>query len=363
MKSLLNAERINPGFDAKRNLLIVHVACISNPANSYNEFFLPAIDSLLSIPGVKRASFAKQMLLSGSGDGASCEVDIPGATLPKGQKNFSIRCNSVGRNYFETVGSLIFRGRAFDNNDELPDHRTIIVNETMAERFWPNADPIGKNVSIRGKDYQIVGIAQANRIQSIHEEPEPYLYIPFSQEPGNDGEVLIETMNDPMSIAGAARNKILSVDKSAFIQNPITLKSIMRQALYEERLLAFLALSLGILGALLSAVGLYAVVARLAEKRTREIGIRVALGAMNKDISRLVIREGYRISLVGIGIGLVASFFIARLLRDALYGVAPADPISYIVGSAVVLTISLAASYVPARKAIKADPMIALRNE
>jgi putative ABC transport system permease protein len=363
LKSLLLSKQINPGFDAKKRLLIVAMAPSVNVWESNQRVFLPAIERIKSLPGVKTATYAMRMLLSDSGGGVSSDISIPGIENPPGQKGFIIKHNSVGRDYFQTVGTKIIRGRAFTKEDEFPDRRTVIINEEMAGRFWPNADPIGGFVTVRGRDYQIIGIAQDGTINRIHEIREPYVYLPFAQFPFSNASIIVETAGDPLELAAAVKQEIRSADKSVTFLQTETLKDLMGLALYTERIAAIGSGALGVLGILLNAAGLYAILAYVARRRTHEIGIRIALGATQQNISKLVVGKGFRLSLIGIAAGLIVSFIVTRLLGSLLYGVAPTDIWIFSGGALAVLAVSLLASYLPARRAARVDPSIALRNE
>ncbi len=363
LKSLLLSEQINPGFDAKKKLLIVEMAPSANIWESNQKVFLPAIEQIKSLPGVKSATYAMRMLLSGSGGGVSSDISIVGIENPPGQKGFIIKHNSVGRDYFRTVGTKIIRGRGFTVEDEFPSQGAVIINDAMAGRFWPDADPIGGFITVRGRNYQIIGIAQDGAINHIHEAPEPYVYFPFAQLPFSNVSIIVETAGNPLELAAAVKQEIRSIDKSvAFLQTE-TLKDVMGSALYTERIAALGSSVLGVLGILLTAVGLYGILAYIARRRTHEIGIRIALGAQNRDICRLVIANGFKIAAIGLVLGLGISFFSMRLIAGFICGVAPTDIYMFSCCTAAVLAISLLASYIPARRAARLDPMKALRHE
>jgi predicted permease len=359
LKSLLFSESINPGFDTSKKMLIVNVAPSVNP----REFFLPAVEKIQSLPGVKKATYAMRMLLSQSGGGTTCDVSIPGVEPPSGQKAFAIRYNSVGRDYFQTVGTRVLRGRTFDGREETPTNRSAIINESMARRFWPNTDPIGRHLLADGADYQIVGLVQDGRIEGIHEPPEPYVYFPFAQKSMGEATIIVVTTGDPRHIVGPVKEQIRSVDKDVMFLSIQTLKELMGWALWPDRMFFLLLAVLGCLGIFLTAVGLYGVVAYLTRRRTHEIGVRMALGARGQDVLALVVKQGLRPALVGTVVGVTAAAAVARLISSTLFGVKPSDPVVFVGGSLLVLAIALLASYIPARRATKVDPMVALRYE
>ena len=363
LKSLVFSERINPGFDASKKLLIVNVSPSARPGAISREFYLPVVERIRSLPGVRKASYASRMLLSGSGGGVSCEVSIPGVEPPSGQKAFVVRFNSVGRDYFQTVGARILRGRAFDAREESPEQRGVLINEVMARRFWPGTDPIGRHLMVEGSDYQIIGFVQDGRINDIHEPLEPYIYFSFAQRPSGEGAIIVETAGAPQQLVGVVKQEIRAVDKDATFLFVQTMKELMGYALWGDRMSFLFVGALGCLGIFLTTVGLYGVVAYLVGRRTHEIGIRMALGARRQDVFALVLRQGLRIALIGIPLGLAAAAAVARLISSNLYGVKPTDLTVFLGSSVLVLAVAMLASYLPARRATKVDPIVALRYE
>ena len=363
LKSLLFSEGINPGFDTSKKMLIVNLSPPVDRMVSTQQFFLPAVEKIQSLPGVKKTTYAFRMLLSGSGGGVTCEVSIPGVEPPSGQKGFDVKYNSVGRDYFQTVGAGVLRGRTFDTREETLTNRSAIINESMAQRFWPNKDSIGRHFLVEGADYQIVGLVQNGRIEGIHESPEPYIYFPFAQRPPGEATIMVETAGDPRALVGAVKQEIRSVDKDVVFLSIQTLKDLMGGALWPDRMFFLLLAVLGCLGIFLTAVGLYGVVAYLTRRRTHEIGIRMALGARRQDVLALMLKQGLRPALLGTVVGVAAAAAVARLISSALYGVRPTDLAVFLGGSVLVLAIALLASYIPARRATKVDPMVALRYE
>jgi putative ABC transport system permease protein len=363
LESLIFSEEINPGFDTSKKMLIVSLQPSARPQASSQQFFLPALEKIRSLPGVKGATYAFRMLLSGSGGGVSCEVSIPGVEPPSGQKGFIIKFNSVGRDYFQAVGARILRGRAFDTQEEAPTPRSVLINETMARRFWPNADPTGRHLVVEGNDYQIIGLVQDGAINHIHESPEPYLYFPFAQRPMGEASIIVETAGDPRRLVGAVKQDIRSVDKGVTFFDLETLKELMAGELWGERMFFLFVAALACLGIFLAGVGLYGVVAYLAGRRRHEIGVRMALGAGRQDVLRLVLQQGLRPALIGTPLGLGAALVVSRLVSSELYGFRRWDPAAFLAGCLLVLAITLLASFVPARRATRVDPMVALRYE
>jgi putative ABC transport system permease protein len=363
LKNLVFTERINPGFDTSKKLLIVIVGPSARRGAINQEFYLPVVERIRSLPGVRKASYASRMLLSGSGGGVTCQVSIPGVGPPSGQKAYVIRFNSVGQDYFQTVGARVLRGRAFDAREESPEQRGVLINEMMARRFWPDTDSIGRHLVVEGSDYQIIGIVQDGRIVEIHEPLEPYIYFSFAQRPTGEGAIIVETAGAPQHLVGEVKREIRAVDKGATFFFVQTLKEVMGYALWPDRVSFLLVGALGCLGIFLTTVGLYGVVTYLVGRRTHEFGVRMALGARRQDVFALVLRQGVRIALMGIPVGLAAAAAVARLISSALYGVSSTDLAVFLRSSVLVLAVAMLASYLPARRATKVDPTVALRYE
>jgi predicted permease len=283
--------------------------------------------------------------------------------LPQGQSNIPIKFNSVGPDYFQTVGTRILQGRDFAPSEGPESQKVAIVNETMARRFWSGGDAIGRSFRIEGVDYQIVGIAEDTKIIHLHEAPEPYMYFAFAQTPADWGALIVETAGDPRSEVQSIRHEIRTVDNTVAVWEVQTSRDLMRYALWDELLPAKLVGALSLLGVFLAEVGLYGVVAYVVQRRTREIGIRIALGARRNQVVGLVLLQGLKLVGAGTLVGLAAALGVTRLIANSLYGVKPYDPISFAAGAFLVATVALLASYVPARRATKVDPMVALRHE
>jgi ABC-type lipoprotein release transport system permease subunit len=240
---------------------------------------------------------------------------------------------------------------------------SVIVNDAMARKFWPDQDPVGRSIQIEKKNYQIVGVVEAGRYVDLHETAQPYLFLPFTQNFSMECMLFVETAGDPHALVPTILKETAAVDKHLPIVNAVTFRDYMRDVLNVERSMASLLASLSILGMFLAAVGLYAAVAYLVNRRTHEIGIRMALGARRADVLRLVLARGLRLSAVGAALGLVGAIAASRLMSSFLYGVKPTDPLCYVASILVAVGVTLLASYFPARRATKVDPVVALRYE
>jgi len=366
LRSLLYSQRINPGFDTKRNVLMLSVAppTLYGYSQSQAAALYPALAARVeSVPGVVRASYARRPPLTESEGGETEAVIIPGVEPPPGTDHFKIHYNIVAPKFFQTIGAHILKGREFNAFDTPSNMPVVIVNDAMARRFWPDQDAVGRSIQIGKKNYQIVGVVEAGRYVNLHESVQPYLFLPFTQNFSFECVLLVETAGDPRAFVRTILKETAAIDQHLPIVSAVTFRDYMRSVLDEERSMAGLLTSLSILGMFLAAVGLYATVAYLVNRRTHEIGIRMALGARRAEVLRLVMAQGLRLSAAGAGIGLVGAMAASRLASRFLYGVRPTDPLTYVASMLVAVGVALLASYLPARRATKVDPLVALRYE
>ena len=367
-KNLVLAAKTNPGFDTRKNLLTVYLGLSVDREQCVRSFYTPVVERIKALPGVKQASYAMRIPLSDAGSGVEAKVTIPGVEFPPGQDFLMLHYNSVGLNYFRTVGARILRGRDFTKEDEASHHHTMLINETMARRFWPNKDPLGQVVKVQGGDFakgefEIVGVVEDGRNAHIHEAAEPYGYCLFAQVPTGEGTLLVETTSDPGAIIDPVKREIRATDKGAIFFFIITLKQLMRSALWEDRMPALLLGILALLGMFLATVGLYGVTAFVVSRRTHEIGIRMALGAERHEVLEYILAGSAKLAGAGILIGLAAALASSRLMSSYLYGVQPRDPAVFTLCCFAALIVALLAAYIPARWATKVDPIVALRHE
>jgi predicted permease len=366
LRSLRYSQRINTGFDPNKNVVMLSVA----PPDFYGysgaqaRAIYPALAARVeSVPGVIRASYARRPSFTSVEEGETQAVVIPGVQPPPGSDHFKIRYNIVGPKFFATLGARLEEGREFTDFDRPSTAPVVIINDTMARRFWPGQDPVGRALQIDKKDYQIVGVVEAGRYNHLHETVQPYLFLPFTQVFSGECTLFVETAADPRGMLPTILKATTSVAKNLPIVNAVTFRESMREATAGERSMAGLLGSLSILGMFLAAVGLYAAVAYLVNRRTHELGIRMALGARRGDVLRLVLAQGLRLSGVGAAVGLAGALAASRLISRFIYGVAATDPLSYVASTVVAIGVALLACYFPARRATKVDPIVTLRYE
>ncbi|HUI58062.1 MAG TPA: ABC transporter permease [Bryobacteraceae bacterium] len=366
LRSLIYSQRINPGFDVKKNLLMMEVA--PPELYGYTEAQAAAIYPALAeraaaVPGVVRVSYSRRPPLTADESGETRGVIIPGVEPPRGTDRFRIRFNTVGPGFFATLGAHMVGGREFNEFDLPSKPPVVIINEAMARRFWRDGDAVGRSMRMGQKEYQIVGVVETGKYVDLHEAPQPYLFLPFTQVFSFECRLLVETAGDPGDLAPSILRATTAVDRNLPIVGATTLRSHMRMVLSGERAMAWLLLSLSVLGISLAAAGLFSTVAYAVSRRTHEIGVRMALGARRNHVMWLVLLQGLGWSAGGALIGLAGAVAASHLISQFVYGITAHDPLSYTISVVVAIGVALLASYFPARRAMKVDPMVALRHE
>jgi predicted permease len=363
MKSFVRSLQADVGFEKKNMLLAQFVLGIyAYDGNQARAFCQTLQEHVQALPGVKQVSFARRFPLSLSGGGIRQQVFLPGEKTPQ-----DIRYNMVGQNYFQTMGTRILRGRDFTPPDFESNAKVVLVSEAFARRFWPSEDPLGQVIHIgdpsKPELSTIIGVVQDGPVIRIGEDPQPYMYLPLVR--GFDGELtmLVETAGDSGALASAFRQTVRTIDKSVSPLLMSTLKETLRQGLYDREMMVTFMGAFGLLGLMLASFGLYGIVSYTFSQRTREIGLRMALGAQRSDALRMVLRHGLRLALLGTAIGIPIALVVSYSLGSALYQVSPADPTALAGTALLLVAVALLASYIPARRATKVDPMVALRHQ
>lgn len=361
---------VDPGFQAAHVL----TSGLSLPASKYPDqaHIVPVYQEILrhlqTLPGVQSAGLTDIIPLNGATDGTRIRFsDRPGTTGPDSPRADYI---VVSPGYFSAVGTPILRGRAFLDTDTANSMPVAIVSATFVKKYWPDGqDPIGKQIAPKDPAYPlatIVGIAADVKHLSLRDAPSPGMYVPYTQKiwtPLLTMNVILRTAQDPASIAASAREAIHSVDPDLPIANVKTLDNIVDDSMAQPLFAVLLLGAFGGLAILLVAVGMYGVVSYSVAQRTQEIGIRMALGAQRRNVLQSVLGQGGRLAAVGIVTGLVVAIGVTRLMSSFLYGVGATDPLTFAGVATLLAIVALAACYIPARRAMKVDPMIALRYE
>jgi predicted permease len=330
------------------------------------QFYRQLLERITALPGARAASVALTVPFSYNFDIASVAAEQQAGNDPD---NFSVvHCNRVGHDYLKTIGTALLRGRGFSEQDTASSPRVAIINEAMAQQFWPGEEALGKRFrrGVNGDLWEVVGITPTGRYVMIGEAPRPYFYVPITQNYTSPATVVVWTEPDPAAMLPAVRQVIKDLDPHLPIYNELTIEAHLRRSafgLMPLRLGATFAGLQGLLGLLLAAMGVYGVVSYVASQRTREIGIRMALGAQRREIFRLVVRDGLRLTLIGVSLGLIAALGLRQILAQILYNLTPAAAPVIAAVTVLLAAVALFACYLPARRATKVDPLVALRHE
>lgn len=365
IRSTRNVQEMNPGFEPKRIML----ASVDVGLQGYDEakgrsFFKQIVERVKSLPGVEAASIAGPLPLDAYNNGASLTVE--GATPRYENERLNVSYSIVGHDYFQAMNTPIVEGRSFTKYDDQNAPRVVVVNETMARRFWPNESPIGKRLRLGGERnpyLEVVGVARDGKYFLLGEPPTEYLFVPHSQNYDGKMTLIARTSGQPETLAEAMRQEVANLDTELPVYGVKTMPKFLDRILSGPKSISALATTFGLIALLMAAVGLYGVMSYSVAQRTREVGIRMALGAGAGAVLRLVLKEGLILVAAGIGIGLVMSALVSRLLGSILYGVSATDAVTFVTIPLVLALVALLASYVPARRATKVDPMVALRYE
>jgi predicted permease len=367
-RSLSHRARIDAGFDPGRNVATFYIvpALRGYDTEGSRRFFEDARARALALPGVRRASYAIRLPAQANEAGWATDFRIPGVTPPPGEDAFQIRYDVVGPDYFETLGAGILKGRGVRDIDSPASAPVAVVNRCFAERMWPGQNPIGRHVIMGGRsriDREVVGVVENGRIADLTEPPEPYVYVPFAQTPQGFALLLVETTGPPDSVFAPMRRSIAELDAEMPVLETGTLQAHRASILFEQRRDAHIGASVGVLGLLLGMVGLYGVMSLVTVARTKEFGVRMALGAQRSDVLRLVLGRAVGLAVAGTILGVATGLAGARLLESRLLGVAATDAVSFAGGAMCLLAAALAASAIPAYRASGVDPMAAIRED
>jgi predicted permease len=272
----------------------------------------------------------------------------------------------VSGDYFRTLKIPLLGGRLFDSSDRTDGNQVALVNESFQRRFFPAGDVIGKRVGFGCKEElcrTIVGVVGDVKQESLTVPSAPEIYLPLSQMSMNGMSLFVRTNSDPANMAQAVRAEVLNIDKNQPVYGLQTLDQRIQQTIADARSLMFLFSSFALLALLLSTIGVYGIVSYSVNQRTHEIGIRMALGARAADVMKLIMRNAFWLSVVGISLGIAGSLAVTRFLRTLLFGISPTDKVTFIAVAAILLVVALLACLIPARRAAKVDPLVALKYE
>ena len=362
LRTLANLRNINVGFDTERLLVFQLNANSAGYADAQLVTFYERVQSALGqVPGVRGASLTVFPLLDNKGSSGGFTLDGRG---PSPGQDLTTSRLVVGETFFDTMGIPLLGGRGLSAGDTADAPRSIVVNETFVRRYLAGRDPVGHTVGTWRAQWQIVGVCRDARYQNVRDEVPPTVYIPFRQFPLRYGAYfVVRTQLPPLAMAGAVRSAVAAIDPGVPVANLTTQEQLVDRTIGAERLFATLCGGLAGFALLLCCVGLYGLLSFNVARRTREIGLRMAIGARPADVARAVVKEAAVLAAVGAGVGLPVVLAVTQVIRSQLYGVRPTDPLTLAAATAVLALVALVSAWLPARSAARLDPMLALRHE
>lgn len=368
-RSFLRLQSVNAGFNPQQ-VLTVRL----NPSGTnftedahYVNFYKNVLQRIASIPGVDSVGAINTLPLA---KGPTSGFRVEGRPLLPRDQWFPVNFRGVTQDYFRTLNIPVFQGRVFNERDNASKPLVILINQATADRDFAGENPVGKRINMGGVDrnnqpiwYEIVGVVGNVRSDELKEEPTPEIYMSVAQDPFVGMSLVIRTSIEPASLSAAVRYAVREVDAAQPVSDIRTMENIVSESVTQPRFNLVLLAIFGSIALILSTAGIYGVISYTVTQRTHEIGIRMALGAKSGDVLKIVIGQGMRLVIIGIVIGLIGSFLLTRLMSSLLFGVSATDSVTFISVSLLLISVALAACVIPARRAAKTDPMIALRYE
>jgi predicted permease len=364
VRSLQVAQRTRPGFTPENAVALSFDLGLQGYSEEKGRMFQrQLIERTQSIAGVRSVALTSTLPLSL--DYSSTSIYVEGQSTT-GTTNLPLAVpNEISPDYFRTM-EIPLRGRDFTERDDKPESRVAIVNETFARRLLPGRDAIGRRFNFSGPDkpyWEVIGVAADGKYNSLGEEAKAAFYRPLLRDYSTSATLVARTVGDSKAVLAALRSELQRLDPTLPLYNVQTLTDHMSVPLFPFRMAATVLGSFGVLAIVLAAIGIYGVMSYVVAGRTREIGVRIALGAARRDVLLLIIRQGMTLAVIGLGIGLLIAFGVAQLLAKLLFGVSPADALTFAGVSVLLAVVAALACYIPARRATKVDPLVALRYE
>ena len=363
-RGLFEANRVEVGFDPSR----IAAVSFNLQMNNYTLEQAQALqrtllDTLPGVPGVTAVALSSRLPMAP-------DINMEGIFVPGYHETeddvVPLDAVYVGTDYFEVAGVGIVQGRAFDERETEGSPGVVIVNQAMAEKYWPDRSPVGERLHTGGPDgpvFEVVGVARDHKVRSLGEEPRPYVHFSRSQNPSRGTLILARTTGSAEAVLPALKDAVLEAEPEIVFTEESTAEQVVAVTLVPTQIGAGLLGAFGVLALALASIGLYGVIAYAVSRRTREVGLRMALGADAGTVLRMILSQGMRLAAVGVGVGLVLAALVARVLSGLLYGVSALDPVAYAVAALVLLLVAGAANLIPAWRASRVSPMTALRYE
>jgi predicted permease len=364
VRSVGGARSLDPGFDIDHRIAMsINPGLRGLDEADTRAFYRRVHEAVQAVPGVEAAALAEFLPLDFSIDGGDFIVE--GRAVEPGREGIQAMSSAVDDRYFSTLNTAIHRGRAFTARDTIDAPKVVIVNETFAATAWPDQDPVGRRIRLSRADapwLEVVGVSADGKYRQLTESPRPFVWTAFAQQKPSSATLVVKTRRESGAMLADVRQAIAAVDPAVPVYDARTMEAFMERAYLGPRLAALVIGPAAICALVIAAVGLYGVLAYWVSRRTREIGVRSAIGATPSSILGLVMRQGFSLAFVGLTLGLAGAFAVSRVVATLLFGVRATDPLVFAGAPAVLLLVAAAASYVPARRAVRIDPVDALRQ-
>ena len=362
IRTVSNLAKVRPGYDTE-NILVMTVTSVQ--LDQWKDFHTRALERVSTLPGVSQAAFVWGLPLTGNKWGGEMEiVGQPGSSKLRDQMHLPLR--SVTPDYFDALGIKVVDGRGFrpSDNSEAPD--VAVVNEALAGRYFPKANPIGRKMRFVGdtnRMIEVVGIVSNTRTEALSHQAEPEIYFPFWQSGAFSKHLIVRAASDPRPLAALVKRELQSVDPTAAVEHARTMEDIRRESVAPRTFAMRLLIGLSLAASALALVGIYGVVSLSVGARTKEIAVRMAIGAQWHEILRLILGEGFRLIVLGVVLGAIIAVSLGRVLEAFLFETKPADPLTLGGVALLFAAVALVACLLPACRAARVDPMEALRYE
>jgi putative ABC transport system permease protein len=363
IRSLLSVQNVDLGFRPERILSAQLATSASMTTGQRTNLYNRVLEQIESLPGVESAGMIENFLISGSPE----QILTTEAGAGSISEHVRLRSDAISGEFFKTLRTPLLRGRFFSAQDRPGSPRVAIINDAMARRLWPESDPVGRKFKFGESDGEwitVIGVIGDMRRQGLENAPVPQIFEPMAQDPFRLSTLLVRTsVDDPLKMVGAVQAAVRRVEKHVPVYGVATLENQLGAFLTERRFETLLLIGFSAIALLMAAVGIYGLIQYSVSTRTQEIGIRMAVGAQAGEIFRMVIGEGLKLCLIGLALGLVGALWLGRAGSSLLFGVTAADPVTFITVSLLLIVVALSACYFPARRAMKIEPIVALRQE